>query len=64
MAIVYAVINGYLDSVEVANVHSYEKRLFEKLTNEYEDLLLRFESGYYDDSDVETLKKALSEMQG
>ena len=64
VAIVYAVINGYLDCVEVANVHSYEKRLFEKLTNEYEDLLLRFESGYYDDSDVETLKKALSEMQG
>ncbi|MBP5237000.1 MAG: F0F1 ATP synthase subunit alpha [Clostridia bacterium] len=64
VAIVYAVINGYLDSVEVSDVHSYEKRLFEKLTGDYEDLLVRFESGYFDDSDVETLKKALSEMQG
>ena len=64
VAIVYAVINGYLDSVEVSDVHRYEKRLFEKLTGDYEDLLVRFESGYFDDSDVETLKKALSEMQG
>ena len=63
VAIVYAVINGYLDGVEVSKVSEYEERLFEKLENEYEGLLVRFEEGYYEDSDVEMLKKALSEMQ-
>ncbi len=63
VAIVYAVINGYLDSVAVKDVHRYEQDLFTMLQNKYSDLLDRFEAGYYDDSDVETLKKALSEMQ-
>lgn len=63
VAIVYAVINGYLDNVAVKDVHQYEKDLFACLENKYSDLLDRFEAGYYDDSDVETLKKALSEMQ-
>lgn len=63
VAIVYAVINGYLDSVSVNKVNEYEQNLFEKLEHEYSGLLSRFEQGYYDDSDVEELKKALSEMQ-
>ena len=63
VAIVYAVINGYLDSVPVDMVHSYEEKLYERLENKYEDLLKRFEAGQYEDSDVETLKKALGEMQ-
>ncbi|MBE7027549.1 MAG: F0F1 ATP synthase subunit alpha [Ruminococcaceae bacterium] len=63
VAIVYAVINGYLDEIEVSKVSEYEERLFEKLENEYEGLLVRFEEGYYEDSDVEMLKKALGEMQ-
>ena len=63
VAIVYAVINGYLDDVSVDKVKDYEERLFEKLENKYNDLLNRFEEGYYEDEDVETLKKALGEMQ-
>jgi F-type H+-transporting ATPase subunit alpha len=63
VAIVYAVINGYLDDVKVDMVKDYEERLFEKLENKYNDLLNRFEEGYYEDEDVETLKKALGEMQ-
>ncbi len=63
VAIVYAVINGYLDSVSVNKVSEYEQNLFEKLEHEYSGLLTRFEEGYYEDSDVEELKKALSEMQ-
>ena len=63
VAIVYAVINGYLDSVPVKEVKEYEKALFLKLEGEYHSLLERFEAGYYDDTDVEELKKALSEMQ-
>ncbi len=63
VAIVYAVINGYLDSVPVSEVKNYEQDLYDKLESSYSDLLKRFEEGYYEDSDVEELKKALSEMQ-
>ena len=63
VAIVYAVINGYLDDVAVDRVKQYEEKLFEKLENKYSELLVRFEEGFYEDSDVETLKKALNEMQ-
>ena len=63
VAIVYAVINGYLDNVAVKDVHQYEQDLFVCLENKYSELLDRFEAGYYEESDVETLKKALNEMQ-
>ena len=63
VAIVYAAINGYLDSVPVEKVSEYEKELYTLLENKYSELLVRFESGYYEDEDVETLKAALSEMQ-
>ena len=63
VAIIYAVSNGWLDKVEVKNVADYERRLYELLENSYEDLLERFEQGYYADEDVERLKQALSQMQ-
>ena len=62
VAIVYAVINGYLNSVPVASVPTYERELFEHLENRYQDLLVRFETGYFEPEDVETLKRALGEM--
>ena len=64
VAIVYAVINGYLDNVEVKNVHEYEKNLYAKLENSYTDWLKRIEDGYFDDSDIEALKSILQEMRG
>ena len=63
VAIVYAVINGYLDNVPVEKVKEYEDELYELLQNKYSNLLSRFEQGYYDDADVEELKNALAEMQ-
>ncbi len=63
VAIVYAVINGYLDEVPVEKVAQYEIALFERLERNYEGLLKRFEEGFYEEEDVETLKKALAEMQ-
>ena len=63
VAIVYAVINGYLDAIPVKKVKEYEKNLFEKLEAEYEKLLVRFETGYYEQEDIEELKKALASMQ-
>ena len=63
VAIIYAVSNGWLDKVEVKNVADYERRLYELLENSYEDLLERFEQGFYADEDVERLKQALGQMQ-
>ncbi len=64
VAIVYAVINGYLDSVPVSGVKEYETRLFEKLERSYADLLERFESGYYEKEDIDKLQQALRSMNG
>ena len=63
VAIVYAAIKGYLDSVPVSKVHEYEKNLFLKLENEKGEWLKRVEAGYYDEADEEELKAVLSEMQ-
>ncbi len=63
VAIVYAVINGFLNNVPVSGISDYEKRLYTKLKNEKSLLLERFEQGYFDDSDVAELRSVLSEMQ-
>lgn len=63
VAIVYAAIKGYLDSVPVSKVHEYEKNLFLKLENEKGEWLKRIETGHYDKADEEELKAVLSEMQ-
>ncbi len=63
VAIVYAVIKGHLDSVQVKEVKEYEKRLFALLENKYQSWLSRVESGSWDDADEAELKSALSEMQ-
>ncbi len=62
VAIVYAVVNGYLDAVAVSDVPAYEARLYDKLHAEQPTLLTRFAEGYFDESDVETLKQTLQEM--
>ncbi len=63
VAIVYAVINGYLDKIEVKNVREYEKNLFAKLENSYTGWLKRIEDGYFDESDIDELKSILQEMK-
>ncbi len=63
VAIVYAVIKGYLNDIAVSDIKEYELRLFAKLQNEYGDWLQRIESGYYEQSDEDELKSILSKMQ-
>ena len=63
VAIVYAVINGYLDSVSVSDIKKYEERLYSKLNNECQSWLSSVESGNFDDKDIEELKKILTEVQ-
>ncbi len=62
VAIVYAVINGYLDDTPVEAVSDYEERLFELLETKYKNFLTRIEQNYFEDEDIATLKAALAEM--
>jgi len=63
VAIVYAVINGYLNDIPVKQVKEYEQNLFALLENKYSGFLTRVESGSWEDKDIDELKTALSEMK-
>jgi len=63
VAIVYAVIHGYLNDVEVKDVAAWEDRLYEKLEAENADLLTRMEQGQWSDDDVKELEAALASMR-
>lgn len=62
VAIIYAVTNGYLNSVAVDKVSDYEQRLYEKLENKAGDLLLSLEAGNFDEKEIKALKAILEEM--
>ena len=62
VAIIYAVINGYLNSVPVDKVPSFETELYDLLNMEYKDWLLRIKSGNWDKEDEDTLKKILTKL--
>jgi F-type H+-transporting ATPase subunit alpha len=62
-AIVYAVINGYLNDIPVSAVKEYERTLYELLESRYAHFLTRVEGGFWDDEDIAELKKALREMK-
>ncbi|MBO5221943.1 MAG: F0F1 ATP synthase subunit alpha [Clostridia bacterium] len=64
VALVYAVIHGYLDAVPVNKVKEYETELYALLHRKYADLLKRFAEGYYEDSDIQRLETALKELAG
>ena len=64
VAIVYAAIKGFLDGVEVSKVRDYEKGLFALLQNKYSQWLERVESGSWEESDEEELRRILAEMKG
>lgn len=62
VAIIYAVINGYLNSVPVDKVAQFETELYDLLNMEYKDWLLRIKSGNWDKEDEDTLKKILTKL--
>ena len=62
VAIIYAVTKGWLNSIPVDKVKEFEARLFEKLENQKPDLLKRFEEGYFEETDVNSLVETLKEM--
>ena len=63
VAIVYAVINGYLDPYPVNRVSEYEQKLYDKLNTDYQYFLERIEHNQMEDFDIETIKKVLDEMK-
>ena len=63
VAIVFAVTGGYLNHVPVKEVKEYEGKLYALLENKYPHFLERVESGYWDDDDIDELKKALDELK-
>ena len=63
VVIIYAVIHGYLDSVEVSKVKDYEEELYAKLEAEKQDLLNRLEAGFYEQCDIDEIEATLKEMQ-
>lgn len=63
VAIVYAVINGYLDGVAVNKIKAYEKRLYEALEREYRPWLERVEGGSWESQDIEELKAILNKLK-
>ena len=63
VAIVYAVINGYLNDTPINKIKEYERSLYELLENKYSGFLSRVESGSWDDSDIAELKTALEELK-
>ncbi len=63
VAVIYAVINGYLNDTPVKKVKEYESTLYELLENKYGGLLARIEEGSWSESDIDELKAALNEMK-
>ena len=64
VAIVYAVINGYLNDVEPKDVAAYEQKLYEYLQSRYSSLLERIELGKWDNEEIEEMKQALAGFRG
>lgn len=63
VAIIYAVINGYLNSIPVSKIPEYEERLYEKLDREAKDWQKRIEDNHFEEEDIERLKQILDEMK-
>ncbi len=63
VAIVYAVIGGYLNEIPVSKVKEYERDLYDLLEAKHPDLLSRIEKGSWEEKDIEELKTALDEMK-
>lgn len=63
VAVVYAVIHGFLMEVAVKDVAAWEERLYEKLEAEHAEWLNRIERGEWSDADVKELEAALASMR-
>ena len=63
VAIIYAVVNGYLDGIPVNKVNDYEQKLFRRIEAEHTAWMERIENNYFEQSDIDELKDILAEMR-
>lgn len=63
IAVIFAVINGYMDHVPVNRIREYEKKIYEEMETRHAQLLKRFEEGYYEESDVVEMRNALDDLR-
>ncbi len=62
VAIIFAVTNGYLDTIAPRDVKAFEARLYEKMQAEHADWLVRIDNNQWEQSDIDELKSALEGM--
>ncbi len=62
VAIIYAVINGYLNDIDLNKVDEFEKNLYETISLDHKDWMLRIRRGSWEKDDEEELKKILKEL--
>ena len=64
VCIIYAVVNGYLNGIDVSRIADYEQRLYEHLENRHSDLmeLIRI-TGKLEKGSESSLKVALNELK-
>ncbi|MBQ8135812.1 MAG: F0F1 ATP synthase subunit alpha, partial [Clostridia bacterium] len=63
VAVIYAVVNGFLNNVAVSEIHDWEQAYYRHLESSYTPLLERIENGFYEDEDVAALRESLQTMQ-
>ena len=64
VAIIFAVINGYLDNVPVKKVKDYEAWLYDRLLHVETALHDRLDEGFFEDEDKKALSALLTQWQG
>ena len=64
VAIIFAVINGYLDNVPVKKVRDYEAWLYDRLLHVETALHDRLDEGFFEDEDKKALSALLTQWQG
>ncbi len=62
VAIIFAVTNGYLDTIAPRDVKNFETRLYETMQAEHADWMARIENNQWEQSDIDELKSALEGM--
>jgi len=63
VAIIYAVIHGYLNDIRVDQVSTYETDLYALLKSGYHSLYTRLNAGFFEEEDVKELQHLLEEMR-
>ncbi len=64
VAIIFAVVNGYLNNIKVEDVSEYEKELYEYLRTDHDELMKRLaDTGELTDDDQNKLSAALTRFE-